>query len=102
MEVKDLNKILKTNLELPSHRRNNFDNLAEIVDKDDTLKIICRRCGGEGAYIMQWADPKTLKIVKKEVLKCDECEDGFRYGIEQRPSLGGRLGSTGISGNQRR
>ena len=64
-----------------ANSKKNFDNYAEIQDKDNLLKTICRKCGGKREYLQQWMDGKTMKIVKKEVVKCEHCEEGFKYGF---------------------
>jgi len=42
---------------------------------DKTNKILCVTCGGKGFYLLMnyWTD-------KGEIVNCDLCELGFRYG----------------------
>ena len=83
--------------------KKNFDNYAEIVDSEGTLKTLCKQCGGEGRHYIQWMDGNSLKIYKEEVVNCDQCEAGFRYGIlDKRRSSSGRSRNPSDSSSQRR
>jgi len=50
---------------------------AEKID-DKTQKILCVTCGGKGYYALldYWTK-------KGEIVNCDQCENGFRYGKRQ-------------------
>lgn len=56
-----------------------FDNYIEPYDSNGTYKQICRRCGSKGAYIMHTYEENGNKL-KSEIVKCEECEEGYRYG----------------------
>jgi len=49
-------------------------NFSEKID-ETTVKILCVTCGGKGYYLLMnyWTD-------KGEIVNCEECEKGFRYG----------------------
>jgi len=71
-------------MESLANSRKNFDNYAEIFDKDGLLKTICRQCGGEGKHMIQYMDGNSMKIYKTEIVNCDKCEDGYKYGFKDR------------------
>ena len=62
------------------NRSSSWDNYAQLWDKNGTYQTICRRCGGRRWYHLQSLDARTHQVVKSEIVKCDECEEGFRYG----------------------
>ena len=78
---------------MPHGLENKYDNNIELWGSEE-YKIICRRCGGRGLYLMQWQEYENGPIVKKEMLNCEECETGFRYGEKEQVNgfIPGRIG----------
>jgi len=56
--------------------------IGNLIEKIDSkiFKQICAQCGGKGYYLHQNFDITRGIIDHSEIVNCDQCENGFRYG----------------------
>ena len=45
---------------------------------DQTIKMVCVRCGSKGFYLLMQGFPGDNNA-SGEIVACDECEKGFKY-----------------------
>lgn len=62
--------------------RPDTSNIIERID-DKTFRQLCAQCGGKGFYIHILADSVTKKPYKTEIVSCEVCEGGFKFGSRE-------------------